>query len=268
MLFMERNVYGYIYMIRNTVNGKIYFGQTKNSFKKRYGSNFEKHTHNQHLKNSIKKYGVENFEVREEFDVAYSKEELDELENLYIKIYNTIDSRFGYNKRYGGSHGKLIEESCKILSMKNSGGNSSLSIKVVCLNLGKIFDCVQEASKWANSDASSIIKCCRGKRKFAGRLNGEPLQWCYLNDHETRLKTYTRGWGMYICLNNLKTFCSLEECGNYASVTFPKISDATKNQRKCAGRHPITKEFLYWMRYDDFLREMKQKGIDNYDLCS
>ena len=89
--------YGVIYVIRNKVNNKLYIGQTVNNFHRRYGSNLFKNTHNQHLKNSIQKYGIENFEIDEEFDIAYSKEELDKLECLYIDIYDSIKEFFVYN---------------------------------------------------------------------------------------------------------------------------------------------------------------------------
>lgn len=39
---MKKEVYGIIYMIKNKINGKIYFGQTKHTFEKRYNSNDEK----------------------------------------------------------------------------------------------------------------------------------------------------------------------------------------------------------------------------------
>ena len=101
-----------IYAIRNKVNNKLYIGQTtdKNGFNGRYNYNILKRTHNEHLKRSIEKYGIDNFEIDEEFDIAYSKEELDKLEDMYIKIYNTIDKNCGYNNRYGGTHGKMTEE--------------------------------------------------------------------------------------------------------------------------------------------------------------
>ena len=107
-----KEIYGIIYMIRNKINNKIYIGQTteKGGFKRRYRNDLYKNTHNKHLKNSIQKYGIENFEIDEEFDIAYSKEELGKLEYMYIKVYNTMNKEFGYNEREGGIHGKWSEE--------------------------------------------------------------------------------------------------------------------------------------------------------------
>ena len=112
---MCKEIFGYIYMVRNKVNGKIYFGKTENNFKTRYSGNITKYTHNEHLQNSIKKYGIENFEINEQFDFAYNEDDLLDLEDMYMCIYNTLDKRYGYNKRRSGSkhkgYGKHSEES-------------------------------------------------------------------------------------------------------------------------------------------------------------
>lgn len=119
--------YGVIYKITNKVNGKVYVGQTSKSggFKKRYDyggdgiirvykyhKNHKKYnkTHNEHLLNSMNKHGIENFEVNEIFDIAFSKQELDAKEKSWIAIYNSIDRRYGYNFCDGGSNGKPTRE--------------------------------------------------------------------------------------------------------------------------------------------------------------
>ncbi len=52
-----------IYRIFNKINGKSYIGQSVVSFNKRYkGSDWLRYTHNQILKNSVNKYGIENFD--------------------------------------------------------------------------------------------------------------------------------------------------------------------------------------------------------------
>ena len=92
-------VYGIIYKITNKVNGKVYIGQTrqKNGFKDRYGNNGIKSVYNYHISRrnygqcindhlikSIEKYGFENWEIDEVFDIAYTQEELDEKEKYWI----------------------------------------------------------------------------------------------------------------------------------------------------------------------------------------
>ena len=115
MIGMCKDVYGYVYMVRNKINGKIYFGITIYDFYIRYKGNIAKYTHNEHLQNSINTYGIENFEINEEFDVAYNEDDLWDLEDMYICLYNTLDKHYGYNKRRSGSKrkgcGKHSEES-------------------------------------------------------------------------------------------------------------------------------------------------------------
>lgn len=109
--------YGIIYKITNKVNGKVYIGQTtsSNGFNGRYpfGSSginrvFKYHEYNKkhnfsynpHLYSAILKYGEDNFEVSEIFDIAFSKQELDIKEKIYIKYFNCIKD--GYNRLEGG----------------------------------------------------------------------------------------------------------------------------------------------------------------------
>ncbi|XTR36445.1 hypothetical protein ACQQ2T_07725 [Paraclostridium tenue] len=78
-------VYGYIYKITNTENNRVYIGQTNRSFKKRYRGNsihhVYKHSHNKDLKLDIEKYNDDKYWIiEEEFDIAYSAEELNEKE--------------------------------------------------------------------------------------------------------------------------------------------------------------------------------------------
>lgn len=111
-------VYGVIYKITNKINKKVYIGQTtqRNGFDERYRNNLENNTHNNHLKKSIKKYGIKNFEINKIFDVAFSKIELDMKEMIWISLYNSTDEKYGYNKDFGGSTGIPAKEVRKKMS--------------------------------------------------------------------------------------------------------------------------------------------------------
>lgn len=204
----QKEVYGIIYVIRNKINGKLYIGQTISGFNKRYnvrGEGIErvynyhkiKKDHapkscNEHLLRSMEKYGIDNFEVDECFDVAYSKEELDKLEDMYIKIYNTVDGDYGYNNKYGGANGKFNENIKNKISDKTSGigsywygkefskehrkhlkeakrdtkGEKSVNSKpVMCIELEEIKQCSTQWGEELNVSPICIRDCCRGKQK-------------------------------------------------------------------------------------------------------
>lgn len=95
-------IYGIIYKIENLVNGKIYIGQAREGFDKRYGNKGILKTHNFHLKKSVEKYGLDKFKVTKIYDFAFSKKELDIKEMSYIKMYKSYKAKFGYNKTLGG----------------------------------------------------------------------------------------------------------------------------------------------------------------------
>ena len=61
------------------------------------------------------------------------------------------------------------------------GENHPRTKRVICLTTGIEFNYVREASLFYNCDESTIIKCCKGKRKHCGNLeDGTKLSWAYL----------------------------------------------------------------------------------------
>lgn len=117
----NKKPYGIIYKIQNKINNKIYIGQTVNTFDRRYKNNLEKYTNNQHLKKSINKYGIDNFDIIKVYDVAYSKEELDQKEIYYINLYDTMNPSKGYNKNTGGHNGRHSQEIINKIKLANTG---------------------------------------------------------------------------------------------------------------------------------------------------
>lgn len=96
--------FGYIYKITNTVNNKIYIGQTINTLKRR----FNQHIHRSgcvKLYNAIIKYGKENFTIEEIEKVP--QQLLDEREIYWINYYNSTNRKIGYNILKGGKLGPL-----------------------------------------------------------------------------------------------------------------------------------------------------------------
>jgi group I intron endonuclease len=126
-----------IYRIVNLLNNKCYIGQTINNFKRRYWGDgkWYKHTSSPYLKNSAKKYGVENFRVELIEENVPTLNELNRLEEYYIKKYNCIYPN-GYNFKPGGSNknhhnitkNKISEALAKDWIFKNNKTNEIVKI--------------------------------------------------------------------------------------------------------------------------------------------
>lgn len=102
---------GFIYMIKNKVNNKVYIGQAED-IKTRWRwhksmLNSNAHT-NKHLQNSWNKYGKDNFEftIIEQPFLAL----LTEKEDFWIKHYNSLNPKFGFNLREAGDSGTFNDE--------------------------------------------------------------------------------------------------------------------------------------------------------------
>ena len=258
----SKTKYGVIYLIRNKTNNKLYFGQTVHTFKSRYGGNLKKFTHNEHLKNSIYKYGEENFEIIEEFDIAYSKEELDKLEDMYIKLYNTTDGNFGYNKMYGGSNGlhtEEVKEKMRKQKAKESGK------KVICITTNMVFDSIGEAGRYYNISSSTVSSCCSSRGVSTVRVDGEKLQWLYYEDYLNGVKVPKVEDDRVICVTTGEIFVNMTQAANkYYNGCSTGIYNCCN--MIFAGSTNCFGEKLQWLYYEDYLNGVKPLEIKDYSV--
>ena len=95
---IPENIYGFIYITTNLINGKKYLGQKKiddhGKWRNYMGSGVA-------FKQAVKKYGLENFK-REIIDVANNADELNRLEKQYTVEMDCLNDRTFYNLVYGG----------------------------------------------------------------------------------------------------------------------------------------------------------------------
>lgn len=96
----------------------------------------------------------------------------------------------GYNINYGKRNEKVSnalkgrkrsEEYKKNLSKSIS---KSRGKKIICITTGEIFNTIKLAEIKYNIDHSSIIRCCKGKNKSAGKhpVTREPMVWRYIEE--------------------------------------------------------------------------------------
>ena len=128
-------VYGIIYLHKSP-SGGIYVGQTIFSIDDRKKQHIEDANRGSPyiFHNSIRKYGIDNF-TSMIIAVAYSKEELNDLEIYYIEYYNSYyknddgtNNEKGYNMTIGGegSNGYIYTDEDKLklsLSLKKYYSN-------------------------------------------------------------------------------------------------------------------------------------------------
>lgn len=112
-----------IYKIENTINHKIYIGQS-NDIETRWTHHkweLNNHKHgNDHLQKAWDKFGEENFifEIVELCDESV----IDEKEQEYIKLFSSLSCQNGYNLDSGGSWNKHHSQETKNkMSIKRSG---------------------------------------------------------------------------------------------------------------------------------------------------
>lgn len=285
---IKKNKYGIIYLIRNKINNKVYIGQTIKSFNKRYAHNLYAKTHNSHLKYSIDKYGIDNFEIIEELDVAYSKEDLDMLEDMYINKYKSTDSKYGYNKKSGGANGRPNGETLRKLSEShigiNTGAEHPNAKKVVLLNTGEIFDTITDAhNKYSSAGIGKISSCCSNKRNSAGTDEyGYKLVWLNYNDYINLTQEDIEGMinkanldkkgvnskssKRIICITTGEIFeCMKDACDKY-NISNGSLSSACNGKYKYCGKDDKGNK-LVWKYYKDYINMSEEDVKSSLDTA-
>ena len=204
----EHNLYGQIYLIRNKINNITYIGQTCFSLKRRYKDNILNST-NIHLKSSILKYGVKNFEFVECYDFAKTKKELDLLEIFWINYFGGHNSKKTYNIKDGGSKGLLSEEE----KQKKSEYMSSLTKE-------------QRAEKYGRKGKFFSDET---KRKISeAKLNAE-------NREDIIKKIVAKISKKVICLNTGVIFNSMKDAGIFYKINPIGIGQCCNGKIKYSG---------------------------------
>jgi len=159
-----------IYKITNTINKKIYIGQSKYDNPKYLGSGV-------YIIKSVKKYGKENF-GREVLEVCDNQKLADEREKFWIKELRSQENKIGYNVASGGSsyimNKDIAKKISEILKGKYVGKNSfRYGIKLTeehkkCIseaNRGKVFS--EETRKKMSDSRKGIIISEESRKKMS-----------------------------------------------------------------------------------------------------
>lgn len=236
----ERNPIDYsdtkIYKITCLANNKVYIGQTTLSLEKRFKQHLLSGSGCKKLKYAIGKYGKDNF-IIEQIDKASSKEEADIKERSYIREYNSISDKYGYNIIEGGSNLSVV--TCK---------------PVMCIETGEIYSSATEVNKLFGCKGSTLSMVCLGKKKmFKG------YHWAYLDKNgkpildnidltTTPRKTRIR------CIETGKIYATQKEASVDIGCSASQLGNAL------VGKHNVKTAGGYHWEYVDKLNTKNDKS--------
>lgn len=229
-------IYGFIYLVKNNINNKVYIGQTsqKGGFDRRYRHDLYKNTNNEYLKRSIKKYEIEQFEIIKEYDKAYTKEELDQKEVKYIEQFNSTNPRYGYNIKEGGSFGKLAESTKEKLRIINTGKKYSYETNQKKARIGK--DNGMFGRKHSEESISQMSKNRIGKNKGIESKRSKRVE----------------------CITTGEVFDCIREAGEYYGIkSYTHISRVCNKELKFCGELKNGTK-LDWKYFDDNIYSDKE----------
>jgi len=147
---------------------------------------------------------------------------------------------------------------------------NKLSIKVMCLTTGEIFNSIKDAKRKYGIQDSGISQCCYNKQKYCGKhpVTKELLKWIFYDEY--LIKNQTIGWyDEYIknhnynkkvtCLTTGEVFDSQTEASSKYNIRRQNISKCCNNKRQSMGKHPITEEPLRWMFYNEYINTIETR---------
>lgn len=118
----QKSIHGYVYLVTNTVNGKVYVGQTITTVQDRWKQHLlaAKNGPDFSIYRAIRKHGADKFVV-ETLATCLDQTSLDKTEDLYILISRSLRRDKGYNLKRGGRSGALSEETRQKMSKSHTG---------------------------------------------------------------------------------------------------------------------------------------------------
>lgn len=179
---------GFIYIIRNTVNNKVYIGQTKVSVTTRWQEHLRHAKYGDQIINrAMRKYGIDKFYV-ETLEIC-NIDVIDYREIYYIDLYDSTNKSKGYNVSIGGKTPKFKRKALSISTLVDLYKNQGFSLQeiankfevtryIITTELRKagveISERYREEEKFSKINKETLIKALqeyKSLRKAAKSLN-------------------------------------------------------------------------------------------------
>ena len=242
---------GFIYIIKNTNNQKVYIGQTSRTIQDRWEQHKNAAIRGEQqgiiLYNAMRKYGIQTFYVSklEEVDLK----DINEKEKYWIKYYNSQTPN-GYNVREGG---------------EDPGRKEVYKIDP---NTNQVLQCYGSAMAAAQAnqiDLSLLTKVCRGERdscKGFKWIYSEKYNKDFIKNTKTHLKNYK------ICQINpstgecIKIWDSITKASSELKIQQSDISHCLSGKYRTAGGYNWCEE----SKLKTFKPKTKFKQVIQKDL--
>lgn len=225
-----------IYCIENLINNKKYIGQSIYIHRRWYEHKYELNNNmhdNDYLQKSWNKYGFNNFRF---YIVELCDEsELDNKENYYISLYNTIDDNYGYNLKTGGDTNRFISDSTRY--KLSQAAKRRKTHKDISGSNNPMF------GKSLSDETKDKIRKARIGTKASDDTRAKLSEMRKGKDNPKCVAVY--------CPELDEMFWGAKEAEEKYGVNRSKISECINGKRKHAGIHPTTGEKLSWIKLEN-----------------
>ncbi len=245
---MENNYTVYVHI--NNINGKMYVGYTGMDVEVRW-KNGNGYKGCKYFYRAIQKYGWDNFEhIIAASNLSY--QEAINFEILLIKLLDTNNNNFGYNMTKGGDGTlglKMSKDTKRKISYALSGDKHPLwgkhhSVESKNKMMGKRLSITGDKHPLYNVNRSDEVKLKISETK---KKNGKTKSG---NNPRAR---------KIVCLNTDEVFNCIRDASKEYFISESNITKCLDRKQNYSGIHPITKEKMVWLYYEDYITKTEQQ---------
>ena len=219
-----------IYAIQNRINGKVYIGQTTCSLEKRIKNHMFSSSCCIVIYNALKKYGIDAFNIST-IDTAKNIDELNKLEEKYIKEYNSLSPN-GYNLTTGGNNCKCSEETKRKIGEANKGKHLSEETKKKISEAKKGSHPTEETKKKISEASKGKILSEETRRKISKAEKGKKHHFYGKHfSEETRKKLSGAHKGNRHTEETKRKISETSKGKIFSEETKKKLSEANRGER-------------------------------------